>query len=177
MPNMLMENVTAAKIAIIDADLVGRKLHHFPNLACMKLSGYWKDQGAEVVLKCDYTNLSQFNKVFRYKHSLFAIPAKFRRKINLANEVMMYINALDLSGARTTVFSTNSRKSAGDSSMGWVYFFTIISQSGPNLPAGKSAVDLSAGEYGGTYPPPPEWFSPACPDAWRQNWPPVSRVS
>lgn len=142
---MLMENVTAAKIAIIDADPVGRKRHRFPNLACMKLSGYWKDQVAEVVLKCDYTNLSQFNKVFRYKHSLFAIPAKFRRKINLANEVMMYINALELSGAWTTVFSTTSRKSAG--------------------------------ERGGTYPPPPEWFSPACPDAWRQNWPPVSRVS
>lgn len=30
-------------IAIIDADLIGRKRHRFPNLACMKISGYWKD--------------------------------------------------------------------------------------------------------------------------------------
>lgn len=36
------------RIAIIDADLIGRKRHRFPNLACMKLSGCWKEQGAEV---------------------------------------------------------------------------------------------------------------------------------
>ena len=34
-----MEN---KNIAIIDADLLGRKKHRFPNLACMKISGYWK---------------------------------------------------------------------------------------------------------------------------------------
>lgn len=51
-------------IAIIDADLIGRKRHRFPNLACMKLSGYWKGQGVNVVLKCDFDNLSQFDKVF-----------------------------------------------------------------------------------------------------------------
>ena len=31
-------------IAIIDADLIYRKKHRFPNLACMKLSAYYKDQ-------------------------------------------------------------------------------------------------------------------------------------
>lgn len=42
------------KIGIIDADLIGRKKHHFPNLACEKISGFWKEKGAEVVLLTDY---------------------------------------------------------------------------------------------------------------------------
>ncbi len=52
------------KIAIIDADLVGRDKHRFPNLVCMKLSGYYKDQGDEVELKMNYDNLSSYDKVF-----------------------------------------------------------------------------------------------------------------
>lgn len=39
------------KVAIIDADLIGRKKHRFPNLVCMKLSGYWKEKDAHVELK------------------------------------------------------------------------------------------------------------------------------
>ena len=38
------------KIGIIDADLVGRKEHRFPNLASMKLSGFHKNQGHDVEL-------------------------------------------------------------------------------------------------------------------------------
>ena len=34
-------------IAIIDADLIGRAKHRFPNLACMKLSAYYKAQGLD----------------------------------------------------------------------------------------------------------------------------------
>ena len=30
------------RIGIIDADLMGRKQHRFPNLCCMKISGYYK---------------------------------------------------------------------------------------------------------------------------------------
>lgn len=52
------------KIAIIDADLIGRDKHRFPNLVCMKLSGYYKELGAEVELKTDYENLSVYDKVF-----------------------------------------------------------------------------------------------------------------
>ena len=37
--------VMEMKIAIIDADLIGRKNHRFPNLVCMKLSGYYKEMG------------------------------------------------------------------------------------------------------------------------------------
>lgn len=52
------------KIAIIDADLIGRKKHRFPNLACMKLSGYYKELENEVELKIDYENLDTYDKVF-----------------------------------------------------------------------------------------------------------------
>ena len=38
------------KIAIFEADLIGRKKHRFPNLVCEKISGYWKDKGAVVEL-------------------------------------------------------------------------------------------------------------------------------
>lgn len=52
------------KVAIIDADLIGRKRHRFPNLVCMKISGYYKSLGDEVALKTDYENLSDFDKIF-----------------------------------------------------------------------------------------------------------------
>ena len=52
------------KIAIIDADLIGRSKHRFPNLACMKLSGYYKDQASDVCLKTDYRDISEYDQVF-----------------------------------------------------------------------------------------------------------------
>ena len=52
------------KIAIIDADLLGRTKHRFPNLVCEKLSAYWKEHGAEVELKLDYENLDEYDKVY-----------------------------------------------------------------------------------------------------------------
>ena len=52
------------KIAVVDADLIGRKRHRFPNLVCMKLSGFYKKLGDEVILKTDYDNLMIFDKVF-----------------------------------------------------------------------------------------------------------------
>ena len=51
-------------IAIIDADLIGRKKHRFPNLACEKISGYHKSRGNNVVLKLDYDELNKFDQVF-----------------------------------------------------------------------------------------------------------------
>ena len=57
-------NEQKIKIAIIDADLIGKSKHRFPNLVCMKLSGYWKKQKANVVLKTDYNNLSIYDKVY-----------------------------------------------------------------------------------------------------------------
>jgi len=53
-------------IAVIDAELSEnvRKIRRFPNLACMKLSGYYKGKGHEVILKTDYENLQAYSKVF-----------------------------------------------------------------------------------------------------------------
>ena len=52
------------KIAVIDADLIGRKRHRFPNLVCMKLSGYHKERGDSVTLKTDYDDLQKFDKIY-----------------------------------------------------------------------------------------------------------------
>ena len=51
------------RIAIIDADLISRTKHRFPNLVCMKLSGYYKKLENTVELKTDYENLDQYDKV------------------------------------------------------------------------------------------------------------------
>lgn len=52
-----------AKIAIIDADLIGRKKHRFPNLACMKMSSYYKNKGCDVQLILNYDDIQNFDKV------------------------------------------------------------------------------------------------------------------
>ena len=52
------------KIAIIDADLIGRSKHRFPNLACEKISSYYKELGNEVVLKLDYENLEEYDRLY-----------------------------------------------------------------------------------------------------------------
>lgn len=52
------------KIGIIDADLLGRDKHRFPNLACEKISGFWKEQGAEVHLLLDYVWDESFDHIY-----------------------------------------------------------------------------------------------------------------
>ena len=52
------------RIGIIDADLVGRKKHRFPNLACEKISAYWKEKDAEVRLLQDYNDMGEFDQVY-----------------------------------------------------------------------------------------------------------------
>ena len=52
------------KIGIIDADLIGRKKHRFPNLVCEKISGYWKEKGADVRLIMDYNLIDLFDHVY-----------------------------------------------------------------------------------------------------------------
>ena len=51
------------KVAIIDADLIYKKNHRFPNLACMKISAYWEQKGADVELKLDYQSLNTYDLV------------------------------------------------------------------------------------------------------------------
>lgn len=55
------------KIAIIDADLVVNiRTHRFPNLACMKLSGYYKSKNHDVNLLTSYNeeDLIIYDKIF-----------------------------------------------------------------------------------------------------------------
>ena len=52
------------KIGIIDADLIGRKKHRFPNLASMKISEYYKELGNEVKLLLNYEDIKYYDKVF-----------------------------------------------------------------------------------------------------------------
>lgn len=51
-------------IAIIDAEIVGKTKHRFPNLCSIKLSAYHKKCGDVVELKTDYENLSVYDKVY-----------------------------------------------------------------------------------------------------------------
>ena len=55
------------KIGIIDADLISRKKHRFPNLACMKISSYYKGEGHEVSLLLSYDEIENYDKVFLSK--------------------------------------------------------------------------------------------------------------
>jgi len=52
------------KIGIIDADLISRRKHRFPNLACEKISGYWKDQGASVDLLLNYDFPDNYDQIY-----------------------------------------------------------------------------------------------------------------
>lgn len=52
------------KIGIIDADLISRKKHRFPNLACMKISAYYKTAGHYVRLLLSYNDIQNYDKVF-----------------------------------------------------------------------------------------------------------------
>lgn len=51
-------------IAIIDADLIKRTKHRFPNLVCMKISGYYKELGNIVKLITNYDDLDKFDLVY-----------------------------------------------------------------------------------------------------------------
>ena len=50
-------------IGLIDADLLDNGTRH-PNLALMKISGYFKERGFETVLLNDYSKIDSFQKVF-----------------------------------------------------------------------------------------------------------------
>lgn len=60
----MRRNEAKLRIGIIDADLLSRKKHRFPNLACMKISGYYKEQGCDVSLLRSYNEIENYDKVF-----------------------------------------------------------------------------------------------------------------
>lgn len=51
-------------IQIVDADLIGRPRHKIPNLACMKISGYYKAMGYNVTLATNYSDIGKADKTF-----------------------------------------------------------------------------------------------------------------
>lgn len=52
------------RVGIIDADLIGRKTHRFPNLASMKISTYHKNAGCDVSLLMGYDTIKEYDKVY-----------------------------------------------------------------------------------------------------------------
>lgn len=52
------------RVGIIDAEIIGKGKHRFPNLCSMKLSSYHKAQGDEVTLLLSYDDLDTFDKVY-----------------------------------------------------------------------------------------------------------------
>ncbi|MDD2294757.1 MAG: hypothetical protein PHI27_04335 [Eubacteriales bacterium] len=56
------------RIAIIDADLIGRRNHRFPNLVSMKLAGYHRERGNDVELITDYSLLFDAGGQLLYDH-------------------------------------------------------------------------------------------------------------
>lgn len=52
------------KIGIIDAEIIGKSKHRFPNLCSMKLSSYHKSKGDNVELLLSYNNLNVYDKVY-----------------------------------------------------------------------------------------------------------------
>lgn len=51
-------------IGIIDAEIVGKSKHRFPNLCSMKISAYHKARGDNVTLLLSYDDISQYDKVY-----------------------------------------------------------------------------------------------------------------
>jgi len=51
-------------IGIIDAEIVGKSKHRFPNLCSMKISSYHKTKGDKVTLLLSYDNLDKYDKVY-----------------------------------------------------------------------------------------------------------------
>ena len=86
-------------VAIIDADLIGRKKHRFPNLASMKIAGFYKAKGHIVELKLDYKDLDRYDEVYISKvftDTPFPETIKPTDKIHLGGTGFYFDKAQDL---------------------------------------------------------------------------------
>lgn len=54
-------------IGIIDAEIIGKTKHRFPNLACMKISSYNKKIGNNVELCLSYDDIDKYDKIYLSK--------------------------------------------------------------------------------------------------------------
>lgn len=74
-------------VAIIDAEIIGKKKHRFPNLACMKISAYHKSIGDNVSLLLSYNDIPQYDKVYISKvFTDTEIPGEPKDKTNKNSE-------------------------------------------------------------------------------------------
>ncbi len=56
------------RVGIIDADLLYRPRQRFPNLACMKISGFYKREGHRTELIQDYKEIRSMTGCFCLKY-------------------------------------------------------------------------------------------------------------
>lgn len=73
------------RVGIVDADLLYRSRHRFPNLACMKISGFHKGKGHQTELVLDYGQIGEYDLVYLSK--VFTdtyVPAEILRMENVA---------------------------------------------------------------------------------------------
>ena len=71
-------------IGILDADLVGRSKHRFPNLACMKISAYHKEKGNTVKLLTKWEDINNCDEVYISKvFTDTVIPEEFLHRSNI----------------------------------------------------------------------------------------------
>lgn len=87
------------KIAIIDADLIGRKKHRFPNLVCEKIAGYYKGiknlPPESVVLKTDYDGLEVFDRIFVAKVFTDTPVPEWLRQVSQPKELLIRVGKPD----------------------------------------------------------------------------------
>ena len=92
-------------IAIIDAEIVGKTKHRFPNLCSMKLSSYHKSIGDSVILKTDYKGLELFDKVYISK-----VFTKTKKQTQGLSDVIVYAVDIEKTGKiddeNTEIFSS-----------------------------------------------------------------------
>ena len=91
------------KIGIIDADLLGRDKHRFPNLVCKKISAYWKEKGADVHL------LSNYNELKKYVSDMPPYTILIMRNII---HLLMIINHMNVRLSKTVSGSMSQRLKA-----------------------------------------------------------------
>lgn len=87
------------KIWIVDADLIGRDKHRFPNLVCEKISAYWKEKRTLVDLLLDYENFKNYDNIYISKvFTDTPVPKKLKEtiKIHLGGTGFYFDKAPDL---------------------------------------------------------------------------------
>jgi len=76
-------------IGIVDADLLNKKNHRFPNLALMKIAGFYKEKGHEIELITSYSDI--IHPFFKKTYDKIYISKVFTDTI-VPNEVLLLKN-------------------------------------------------------------------------------------